>query len=276
MKVALIGGRGFFGSAVANQLREQGVQVRTIDRSEGPENHVQASILDTRALTKAVSGCDAVVNFVGLTPVRQPRTVSYEQIHIDGAASAALACEQAGVSLLVHISALGASMQATTKYLRTKAAGESAIEVFSGSRLVVRPSILVDVDNELIQMLRKASVTRLFVRTTGMLQPVYRQDAAHLIADAILSQRTGVVELGGPDVCTLSDLARLVYSTMDRKCFLLPLWLARLGATTLAILPRTGIGFDQVRSLSLHNALVPNKEVDQVVLDTSVRDWLDN
>ena len=274
MKVALLGGRGFFGSAVASALRADGFDVVTVDRRSGGSGHVVADLLDTARLVEVFSGVDAVVNFVGLTPTRKPKKGMYERVHVDGAASVALACEQAGVNYFLHVSALGAIKDASTQYLRTKAAGEEALEVFSGKRLILRPSVLLAEDNELVRALDRLSVTRLFVRTTGVLQPVYLQDAASYVSSAISARLTGVAEIAGPDLLTLADLARIIYARKDRSCVLLPLWLARLGATTLALLPRTRIGFDQVRSLSLHNTIVPNTQVRQEILSMSVADWL--
>lgn len=274
MKVALLGGRGFFGSAVASALRMDGYDVVTVDRHSGGAGHVVADLLDTARLVEVFDGVDAVVNFVGLTPTRKPKKGMYERVHVDGAASVALACEQAGVDYFVHVSALGADIGASTQYLRTKAAGEEALETFSGKRLILRPSVLLAEENELVRALDRLSVTRLFVRTTGMLQPVFLQDAASYVVSAISARLTGVAEIAGPDLLTLADLAEFVYARKDRSCVLLPLWLARLGATTLALLPRTRIGFDQVRSLSLHNTIVPNSAIRQDILDTSITQYL--
>ena len=272
MKVALIGGRGFFGSAVQEQLVDH--EVLTVDHRPGPASHREVDVLDTARLAQVLREVDAVVNFVGLTPTREPRKTSYHEVHVQGAGSVALACEQAGVSYLLHVSALGAALDAPTEYLRTKAAGERALSAFSGPTGVLRPSVLLDAGNELVVALRRLSVTRVFFRSEAYLQPVYRVDAASLVTSLIKEAYVGVVEVGGPDVLTLSDLARLVYSRQGRRCFLFPLWLARLGATALAVLPRTRIGFDQVRSLSLNNTLVPDASVKQVVTSTSVTAWL--
>lgn len=274
MKVVLVGGRGFFGSAASAQLRSDGHEVVTVDPAPGPTNHLQADILDTARLVEGFRDADAVINFVGLTPVRKPKKGLYQKIHVEGAASVALACEQARVGMLVHVSALGACMDAPTAFLRTKAAGEQVLDVFSGSTLILRPSALLAEDNELIQMLKRLSVTRMFFRTTGVLQPLYLPDAAQFLSACLHESVTGVVEVAGPDLLTLADIARLVYAREERACILLPSWLARLGATTLALLPRTRIGFDQVRSLTLHNTLVPTSGVRQEILSTSITDWL--
>ena len=274
MRVALLGGRGFFGSAVASVLRADGYDVVTVDRRSGGAGHVVADLLDTARLVEVFAGVDAVVNFVGLTPARKPKKGMYERVHVDGAASAALACEQTGVDYLVHVSALGVASDAPTQFLRTKFAGEEAVEAFTGKQLILRPSVLLAEDNELVRALDSLSVTRVFVRTTGMLQPVYLQDAASYVSSAISARLTGVAEIAGPDLLTLSDLAEFIYARKDRSCVLLPLWLARLGATTLALLPRTRIGFDQVRSLSLHNTIVPESTTRQDILDTSLKEYL--
>lgn len=270
MKILLIGARGFVGSAVAKKLTNH--QVHTLDNHPGPKNHLQADILDTKRLIECFSGFDAVINFVGLSPLFQPK-ISYHTIHVQGAKSICEAANKTNLSYLAHISALGASTKADTKYLQTKAHAEKQLQNFNNKLLIIRPSLIFDEQSQLIQLLATASLTRLFADVSARMQPVYREDLASWITNAISKQHTGVYELAGPEVLTLSEVARIIYAKNNRRLFMLPSWTAHLLASVLAKLPKTRITADQVRSLDSNNILSSSSSATQVVFDTSLRKW---
>ncbi|MEC5385716.1 NAD(P)-dependent oxidoreductase [Uliginosibacterium sp. H3] len=68
MKIALIGGTGFVGSAVLKELLDRGHEVVALARTPGkyasqPKlSVVQADVLDARQVSSAVAGTDAVVD----------------------------------------------------------------------------------------------------------------------------------------------------------------------------------------------------------------------
>src|SRR3970040_1468833 len=102
MKIALPGGTGFIGRHLARDLAERGHQVVVIargqyTRGQGLPTHegitfVQANVTDTGALTRAFSGCSAIVNCAGTS---EDRSQTYRQVHVDGARSVVDAAWQA-------------------------------------------------------------------------------------------------------------------------------------------------------------------------------------
>lgn len=63
-----------------------------------------------------------------------------ESVHIDGARRIARACREAGVKQLVHFSALGASEQSPSRFLRSKAMGELAVREEFPDAIIIRPA----------------------------------------------------------------------------------------------------------------------------------------
>jgi NADH dehydrogenase len=271
MKILLIGGRGFFATAVADQLRAH--DVYTLDRDVGGNNHFQADILDEQRLVECFTGMDVIVNFVGLSPLYTP-AVSYEKIHVQGVASIVQAANQVHIPFLAHVSALGASTDASTEYLRTKARGEQSIHTFDGASLIIRPSVLFDTNSEFLMTLAKFSWTRMFPKVTAHMQPVYRLDIARWFAHAFTHNMQGTYELAGPDIMNLTDIAELVYTLQGHSMLRLPSWTAHLSATVFAKLPSTRISADQVRSLDFDNVLEPDSDAFQIISPTSMFDWM--
>lgn len=270
MKIVLVGGRGFLGSAVAKNLFKH--EVVTVDRSPGDSTHQQADILDTKRLTSIFAGAQAVVNFVGLSPLKQP-SVSYQKIHVDGTKSVCEAAKKAGVKQVVYISALGVSNPQTI-YLRTKLSAEQLLKKYEFSSLIIRPSVLFDTNSEFVEMIQKFSWTRMFPNIQTHVQPVYRQELAEWIAKALVDKTSGTYEFGGPQVLSIVDIAQLLYSHKGHSMLRLPSWTARLGANLLAKLPSTHITTDQVRSLDLNNVLKDSSDAQQRILSTSLFDWV--
>lgn len=78
MKVAVIGGSGFLGSHVADQLSLAGHQVRIFDRSPSPwlrpdQEMMVGDLLDLSAVEQAVADCTVVYNFAALADLNQAR-----------------------------------------------------------------------------------------------------------------------------------------------------------------------------------------------------------
>ncbi len=258
MRVAVIGGCGYLGGYVCRALKKQ--NVRTIDRSSQAD--ISLDVTQSVDLHKALQGMDVIINLVGLTPLREPKN-GYEAVHVE--LPRTLSAFQK-TAYIVHISALGASTSASTAYLRTKAQGES----YLSDSLIIRPSLLFSQTHPLYTALVRASFTRMFPRIPALFQPVDTEEFAQFIVNLIQKRKKGIVEVGGPEQLHLFELAHRVFRKQNRSCVLLPSWLAYLGATVLAILPSTRIGFDQVRGLDLSNVLVPNPLVTQHLLAKKV------
>jgi nucleoside-diphosphate-sugar epimerase len=82
MKILIIGGRGFVGTAICDQLRKH--KVYTFDRNKGGKYHFRGSILSDEDLIKATKGMNIVINLVGLSPVLNYSEEKYMQIHFQG------------------------------------------------------------------------------------------------------------------------------------------------------------------------------------------------
>jgi NADH dehydrogenase len=202
---------------------------------------VQADVHDPQALQQLVQGCDAVVNLVAIL---QGTPVAFERVHVTLPTQLAQACRQAHVAHVVHISALGVSDQAPSLYLRSKAAGEIALQVLQPGLTILRPSVIFGARDRFLNTFAGLQAIAPFVPLAGApsrFQPVWVEDVAQAIVRALLHPATTprLFECAGPDVFTLAELVRMAgqWSGHRRPIFPLPGPLATLQALAMEALP---------------------------------------
>jgi uncharacterized protein YbjT (DUF2867 family) len=270
--VTVFGGSGFVGGHVVRALVRRGYRVRiAVRRPElagylqplgqvGQIVAVQANVRVPWSVERAISGADAVVNLVGILARRGAQT--FEAVHTQGARTIAAACRTAGISNLVHMSAIGADPDSDSEYARTKAKAEEAIRAALPGAIVFRPSIQFGPEdrffNRFASMARVSPVLPLIGADTRF-QPVFVGDVAEAVARAVAGEaaRGTTYELGGPEVKTFRELMEIMLREIDRRRILLPIPfpIARLMGGVLQLLPGKLLTVDQVRQLAVDNVV---------------------
>jgi GlcNAc-P-P-Und epimerase len=105
--IGVIGGSGFIGSALVRALKQNGHQVRIIDRAPSeahPETWVEADVRDRQALTTAVAGCTTVYNLAAEHRDNVRPTSLYHHTNVVGAEHICMAAEAQGIEHLIFTS----------------------------------------------------------------------------------------------------------------------------------------------------------------------------
>ena len=206
---------------------------------------MQANLRYPQSVQRAVIGAKFVVNAVGVLASGGKQT--FRAIHVDGPRAIAKAAREAGVRHLVHISAIGADAKSSSRYARSKAAGEAAVlEEFPGA-IIVRPSIVFGPEdqffNRFAAMARMSPLLPLIGGGRTRFQPVFVGDlGAAVAAIAAGAGKPGTIyEAGGPEVLSFRELLDLTqeWSGRSRGYLRMPFWLAKLQALLTWPLPNT-------------------------------------
>jgi uncharacterized protein YbjT (DUF2867 family) len=112
-RVLVTGATGFIGRQLVAALAENGVVVRALVH-RGQEavvarpgvEVVQGNVTVPRSLDSAMERVDAVVHLVAVIRERPPE-VTFQRINVEGTRNVVRAARDAGVQLVVHLSALG-------------------------------------------------------------------------------------------------------------------------------------------------------------------------
>jgi NADH dehydrogenase len=258
-KLLILGGSGFVGrSLIARWAAEPAaaggavvVPSRRPARAAGlatlpTVQRVAADVHDPATLERLLEGVDAVVNLVAIL---HGSPAQFESAHVVLPQRLAAACQRAGVSRLIHVSALGVPegdpQSAPSRYLRSKAAGEQVLRSAPGLALtILRPSVIFGADDRFIRLFARLQALAPVMALAGAnarFQPVWVEDVAAALVRCLLDPATAgrVIECAGPDIWTLSQLVRLAgrWSGHERPILPLPDWAGRLQAAALGLLP---------------------------------------
>jgi NADH dehydrogenase len=149
-------------------------------------------------------------------------------VHVQGARNIAVAASEAGVTALVHVSAIGADPKSQSDYGRTKGEGELAVRDAYPNATIIRPSLVFGPEDNLTN--RFAAMARLpflpVIAARRNFQPVYVRDLGQAIALAAIDpQRHGgeTYEIGGPQVMSMIDLHKAILEITGQKPEIVPL-----------------------------------------------------
>ncbi len=261
--VVLIGGGGFLGAHLAQELLQRGARLRIVERNPERAYRLRAlanlgqiqfgrcNVKDKHSVAAALHGADAAVYLVG--------TFGDDQyaLQADGAGYAAEAAAAAGAGAFVYVSALGADPASDSGYASSKGEGELRVRAAFPQATIVRPSILFGEDDAFLNMFAGliASLPAMPVfGSDARVQPLFVDDAATAIANALADpgKHGGkTYELAGPEVLTMDELHRRIARAegRERAFWAVPDALSAL----FAALPGTPMNSDQWKLLKRGN-----------------------
>ena len=229
--VAVLGGSGFIGRHVCQRLAAEGYRVRvaTRDRERAKEQLILLPTVDLAAvdvhdpaqLAAFVDGADAVINLVGVLHDGS-RERGFQAAHVELARKVAAACRERGVPRLLHMSALGASRDGPSRYLRTKGEAEAVVRESGLAWTLFRPSVVFGREDSFLNLfaalLRFAPVLALASPRTRF-QPVFVDDVAAAFVKGLaeLASHGRSYDLCGPRVYTLRELVEYVGRATGRR-----------------------------------------------------------
>ncbi|MGE0100046.1 MAG: complex I NDUFA9 subunit family protein [Hydrogenophaga sp.] len=252
--VLVLGGTGFVGRHVCEKLHRQGWRITVPTRraiNAAQVQHlprvtvIEADVHDPAQLLSLLQGQDAVVNLVAILHGSEE---AFEKVHVELPLAIAEACAADGLRRMVHVSALGVSQDAPSRYQRSKANGEEVLRGASLDLTILRPSVIFGAGDRFLNLFARMQAVLPLVPLAGAsarFQPVWVEDVAQAVVaslrdtDLPMSSVGQTFECAGPEVFTLADLVRIAgrHGSRQRAVLPLPDALARLQARVMEMLP---------------------------------------
>ena len=270
-KILVLGGTGFVGQHVCEKLARMQSRITVPTRRLAQAKHLQmlplislheGDVNDEATLARLVAGHDAVVNLIAILHGDE---AAFNRAHVELPQKLARACANAGVRRLVHVSALGAALDAPSMYQRSKARGEQVLLSASLDLTVLRPSVIFGAEDKFLNVFAKLQRVFPFVPLAGAatrFQPVWVEDVAGAITHCLQHTQTigKTFDLCGPDVFTLKELVQLaarmsgINHGRGRPVFGLPTGLGRIQAALMSLAPGAPLmSRDNLDSMAVDN-----------------------
>lgn len=216
--VLILGAYGFIGAAVTRSLRAEGARVSAFVRNGATGARVLPDVTleqgDLRACLRpedwvaALSGIDCVVNCAGA--LQDGPADDLEAVHHTAIAALGKACEQCDIAV-VQISAIGATADAGTDFMRTKAAGDAALGACAIPLWVFRPGLVIGQSDyggtALLRMLAAVPLLQPVAYPKTPVQCVGMPDLCHAVSAAVAKELPqGAYDLVEDEPAPLSEV----------------------------------------------------------------------
>ncbi|ATG42448.1 putative NAD dependent epimerase [Phaeobacter piscinae] len=216
--VLVLGAYGFIGTQVVRALRQEGVAVTGLGRDPAASARVLPDVVvrhgDMRHMQSPedwhpyLTGIDVVINCAGA--LQDTASGDLEKLHHGAVAALAAAATSAEVAI-VQVSAAGATQEASTEFMRSKARGDAAL-LASGARVtILRPGLVIGQGafggTLLLRMLAAVPVIQPVALPKTPVQSVMIDDVTDaVVAAAIGRLPTGVYDLVEDTPHSLEDV----------------------------------------------------------------------
>ena len=254
--VAVAGGTGFVGGAIASELHRRGHRVVVLShRGEAARGSLadaieirSADVSDPGSIAPALADVDGLVIALAFpnSPMESPRKGhTFDAVDAEGTEHLVRAAVGTGVRRLVYISGAGAAPDAERHWFRAKWRAEQSVRGSGIAFTIIRPTWIYgprDVSlNRFMTFARFLPVVPMTNAGQQRLAPVFVDDAADLAADALDDPAAidRVLELGGPETLTMRDIIgrALRIAGLRRPILPGPTPLLKLAAAPMSLLP---------------------------------------
>jgi uncharacterized protein YbjT (DUF2867 family) len=243
--VALTGAFSYTGKYTTRLLLDRGYRVRTLTYHPDRENPFgdRVQVLpyrfdDPDRLSQTLRGASTLINTYW---VRFPRGESTFETAVQNTRTLITAARNAGVKRIVHVSIANPAAESPLGYYRGKAELEQAVMESGLSYVILRPTVIFGIEDILINniawFVRRFPVFCIPGNGRYCVRPIYVEDIARLVADAVAQPGNSVLNAVGPETFAFEELVSLIAQQVGRSVRLVHV------PITLAYLATLGTGW---------------------------------
>ena len=303
--IGILGGSGFVGSYLSNELIKCGYTVRILTRKRENARHLwllpHSEIRVTRTFTKealsqALDGCFAAINLIGILNEKWDNGKGFKAVHTDITKNLLEACEHLGIPHLLQITALNANKSHASHYLSSKNAAEEVLLATGSDKItktnrdrnlthvpkvtVIRPSVIFgprdSFTNRFHTLLKFAPPILPLAMGHTRLQPIYVGDVVKTILKIIQNPQMiqEAYDIAGPEILTLKEIVEYVAKVAGFRTKVLPLGhgLSAIQANVMQYCPGKPFSRDNFRSLKVESICTDENGLSQLDINPTSMD----
>ncbi len=271
-KICVLGGTGFVGRHLVAALNKRGYSIRVISRHR--ERHRELLVLPNVEVVSAnpqksshliqfFTGCDTVINLIGILNQLDKKDRSFQTAHVDLARKVVDACKKQGVTRLLHMSALRAdAAKGSSAYLRSKGQAENLVHTTKGLQVTsFRPSVIFGPDDDFLnRFARLLKMTPSFMPFPlaghqARFAPIYVGDVVDAMVNTLANPACfdEHYDLCGPKIYTLKQLVEYTAQVSGHKRRIMGLGTgaSNLMAGLLSLVPGKPLSRDNLDSMQV-------------------------
>ena len=223
--VVITGAFSYTGKYTTRLLLNRGYRIRTLTYHRERENpfgetiHVFAyDFARPDQLRESLRGASVLINTYW---VRFPHGGSTFETAVQNTRTLIAAARDAGVKRIVHVSIANPSAESHLGYYKGKAQVEQAVTDSGLSYAIVRPTVIFGVEDILVNniawFVRRFPVFGIPGDGRYSIRPIYVEDMACLLADAVDQSGNTVLDGVGPETFAFDELVRLIAAKVGRS-----------------------------------------------------------
>lgn len=223
--VTITGAFSYTGKYVARLLLHRRYRIRTLTGHPGRENPFGSAVEvfpynfeHPDRLRESLRGTSTLINTYW---VRFPRGESTFEKAVRNTRTLIEAAKDAGVQRIVHVSIANPSADSPLGYYRGKAQLEQAVIDSGLAYTILRPTLIFGVEDILINniawFVRHFPVFGIPGDGRYRIRPIYVEDMAKLMAEAVNAGSNAVINAVGPETYTFEELVRLIARCTGRS-----------------------------------------------------------
>ncbi len=233
-KALVVGGSGFLGSHVADELTEKGYEVTIFDRKKSTwindnQKFIESDLLDREHVIKSLEGFNFVIHFAGIADIGESKEKPLETIetNIIGTANLLEGCRQNKIEKFIFASSVYVFSKYGSFYGKSKQACELLIEEYQnefnldyihvryGSLYGPRAQEWNGLKKYISEIIKNKQID-FSVNGEEKREYIHVKDAAIMTASLLESEEKNIaVNITGHQVISTLDLFKLIFEVLQ-------------------------------------------------------------
>ena len=191
MNIFVTGGTGFLGTAIIEELLQQGFTVSYSTRGKLVRSELSAATPrfgELKALTATdLEGFDSVIHSAAVTP-GSSLEADYKDVNDEGTRHLVVVCSEAGVTRFVHISTMAVEAERNDLYAMSKRQAEQHVQASTLDWTIIRPGAVYGLNEWWIlylSLMEKKWLIPVIGDGEHLLHQIYVKDCARAIVEII-------------------------------------------------------------------------------------------